>query len=155
MDLVATGGGSPQQAKKAKKRTAMQGVKLGTWIILASVLYTLPVLLLTAIDDDFAALLLVSLATFLVGFFRLLYAVFVQERRERKETEGQASPGLLSAPGAVNVPKQLGQPAGVPVDTLTRPIKITSEVKKQASITENTTRFLDDEKDSQLQRKSQ
>src|SRR5262245_41687118 len=79
MELVATGGSSqaPKKPEK-KKKTAMQGVKVGTWIITASILSSLFVGFLTAMDDDFAILLLASVATFLVGFIRILYAVFVQ-----------------------------------------------------------------------------
>ena len=152
-ELVAAGGGTTSPAlKKRKKRSAMEGVKLGTWIILGSVAYTLVVLPLTAIDDDFAALLLVSLASFFIGFFRLLYAVFVQERRERKEQEEQASLGLMSTQAASNVRKELGQPKGLPIDTFTRPIKATAEVVEPPSVTENTTRFLHDEADLERRR---
>ena len=148
-ELVAAGGGTISPTpKKRKKRSAMEGVKLGTWIIIASIAFLLPVLVLTAIDDDFAALLLVSVASFLVGFFRLLYAVFVQERRERKELEEQASFGLMSAQAAAgNVRKELGQPKGLPIDSFTRPIKTTAEVVQPGSVTENTTRFFDNEAD--------
>ena len=132
----------------------MEGVKLGTWFIVGSIAFTLPVLLLTAMDDDFAALLLVSVASFFIGFFRLLYAVFVQEPRERKELEAQASLRLRSAQVANNV-KELGQPKGLPVDTFTRPIKTTAEVVQPGSVTENTTRFFDNEADNPRNRNQQ
>src|SRR6185503_8580810 len=144
MELVATGGGSPQEPKKAKKKTAMQGVRLGTWIILASVVYSLFVAFLTAVDDDFAVLLVVSVLSFLVGFFRILYAVFVQDRRERREIEAQDTPGLSAKMGS-NSRKQLNPSTAAPVESFTRPIKKTAEVVQPPSVTENTTRFLDDE----------
>ena len=153
MELVATGGGVPQAPKKVKKRSAMQGVRLGTWIILASVVYSLFVGVLTAVDDDFAVLLLVSVVAFLVGFVRILYAAFVQDRRERREMDSQ-DPLSLSTQTSSNVRKQLNQTTAAPVESFTRPIKKTAEVVQPPSVTENTTRFLDDERDSQLQRDS-
>lgn len=154
MELVATGGDSPKQPKKAKKKSAMQGARLGTWIILASVVYSLFVAFLTAVDDDFAVLFVVSVVAFLVGFFRILYAVFVQDRRERREIESQDSLGLPTQMGN-NVRKQLNQTSAAPVESFTRPIKKTAEVVQSPSVTENTTRFLNDEKDSDVQRSSQ
>ena len=143
-ELVGIGAASAKTAKKHEKPTAIKGAKLGTWIILASFAHALLVGLFTTMDEDFSGLLLVSIAVFLLGFSRLLYAVFVQERRERKEIEEQATLALLPGEGISPVRKQLAQRAGVPVDSFTRPIKKTAEVVQPPSVTENTTRFFDD-----------
>jgi hypothetical protein len=148
MQLVATGGEptTPEAPQKPERLPSMKGVRLGTWIILASLAFTLFVGFLTAIDDDFAILLLLSAAAFLVGFLRLLYAVFIQDRREhqQKQVETNVVAAILGN-AAPNVRYQLGQSTSLPVDSFTRPIKTTAEVVQPPSVTENTTRLLDDE----------
>ncbi|HSE31580.1 MAG TPA: hypothetical protein VLA93_08370 [Pyrinomonadaceae bacterium] len=151
MQLVATGGEltTPQAPKKPERSSTMRGVRLGTWIILASFVFTLFVGFLSAIDDDFAILLLGSAAAFLVGLVRLLYAVFVQDRRDHRQKELETNVVAAILGHAVpNVRYQLGQSPGQPVDTFTRPIKTTAEVVQPPSVTENTTRLLDDEAES-------
>src|SRR4030095_257047 len=148
MQLVATGGGStvPEARKKRERSPSMRGVRQGTWIILASFIYTLFVGVLSIVDDDFAILLLVSAAAFLAGLVCLLYVVFVQDRRERKQQETQTNPpAAIPVHATNNARNQLSQPTGMPVDSFTRPIKTTAEVVQPTSVTENTTRFLDDE----------
>jgi hypothetical protein len=124
----------------------MKGVRLGTWIILASLASALFVGLLAAMEEDFAVLLLPCAVIFLVGLLRLLYAVFVQDRRElqQKEVETNVVAAILGH-ATTNVRHQLGQSPGLPVDTFTRPIKTTAEVVQPPSVTENTTRLLEDE----------
>lgn len=155
MQLVATGGdlGTPEAPKKPKRSPTMRGVRLGTWIMLASLAFSLFVGFLAALEEDFVVLLLPAAVVFLVGFIRLFYAVFVQDRRElqQKEVETNVVAELLGhAP--MNVRSQLGQPSNLPVETFTRPIKTTAEVAQPPSVTENTTRFLDDEADAQRRR---
>jgi hypothetical protein len=148
MQLVATGGEvtPPVAPKKPKRSATMKGVRLGTWIILASLASAIFVGFLAALEEDFAVLLLGSAVVFLVGFLRLLYAVFVQDRRElqQKELETNVVAAILGQ-GATNLRYQLGQSPSLPVDTFTRPIKTTAEVRQPPSVTENTTRLLDDE----------
>jgi hypothetical protein len=151
MQLVASGGVTslPEVPKTSERSPAMRGVRLGTWIILASLIYSLCVGVLVIADDDFAILFLVSVAAFLVGFFRLLYAVFIQDRRERKQQEAQTNiPAAIPGHATSNARYQLGQPTSVPVDSFTRPIKTTAEVVQPPSVIENTTRLLDDEAES-------
>ena len=148
IQLVASGGvpSVPDAPKTRERSPTMKGVREGTWIILGSFIYTLFVAVLSIIDDGFAILLLVSAVAFLAGFVRLLYAVFVQDRRERKQQETQTkTPAAIPGHATGNARYQLGQPTGVPVDSFTRPIKTTAEVAQPPSVTENTTRFLDDE----------
>jgi len=150
MQLVASGGEvATPEAPKKRERSPMRGVRQGTWIILGSFIYSLFVAALSIADEDFAVLFLVSLVAFLAGFVRLLYAVFVQDRRERKQQESQMNtPGAIPGYATGNARYQLGQPSGVPVDSFTRPIKTTAEVVQPPSVIENTTRLLDDEEPS-------
>lgn len=151
MQLVATGGEltAPATPKKPERSLTMKGVRLGTWIMLGSLAASLFVGLLTAMEEDFAVLFLPCAAVFLVGFLRLLYAVFIQDRREQqqKEVETNVLAAILGQ-ATTNVRPQLGQSPGVPVDNFTRPTKTTAEVRQPQSVTENTTRLLDNESDS-------
>jgi UDP-N-acetylmuramyl pentapeptide phosphotransferase/UDP-N-acetylglucosamine-1-phosphate transferase len=155
MQLVATGGElrTPEAQKKPKRSATMRGVRLGTWIMLASIAFSLFVGFLAALEEDFVVLLLPAAVVFLVGFLRLLYAVFVQDRRElhQKEVETNVVAALLGQ-APMNVRPQVGHPFSMPVETFTRPIKTTAEVVQPPSVTENTTRFLDDEADDQRRR---
>ena len=152
MQLVATGGVTsvPEAPKKRERSSTMKGVRLGTWIILASLALSLFVGFLAAMEEDFVVLLLPCAVIFLVGLLRLLYAVFVQDRREQqqKEVETNVVAAILGH-AAPNVRYQLGESTSLPVDSFTRPIKTTAEVVQPPSVTENTTRFLDDEAESQ------
>jgi hypothetical protein len=153
MQLVASGGvpSVPEAPKRREQSSTMRGVRHATWIILGSFIYTIFAGILSIVDDDFAILLLVSVAAFLVGLVRLLYAVFVQDRRERKQQETQTNTPVAIPGQATNDARyQLGQPTGVPVDSFTRPMKTTAEVVQPPSVTENTTRLLDDEAESTI-----
>jgi hypothetical protein len=117
--------------------------------MLASLAFSLFVGLLAAMEEDFAVLLLPCAVIFLVGFLRLLYAVFIQDRRElqQKEVETNVVAAILGHT-ATNVRHQLGQAQSLPVDSFTRPVKSTAEVRQPPSVTENTTRLLDNEPES-------
>ena len=150
MQLVATGGEltTPEAPKKPQRSATMKGVRLGTWIMLASIALSLFVGLLAAMEEDFAVLLLPCAVIFLVGLLRLLYAVFIQDRREQqqKEVETNVLAAILGQT-ATSARHQLAQSPGLPVDNFTRPTKTTAEVRQPPSVTENTTRLLDDEAD--------
>jgi hypothetical protein len=128
----------------------MRGARQGTWIILAALFLTLFVGLLTAADDDFALLLLVPVLCFVVGFVRLLYGVFVQDRAERRKTEtiSGVSTAFPERPPSVGRNKELPDSTIQPARTYMPSIRPTAEVVQPPSVTENTTRLLDDEVNS-------
>ena len=146
-DLVAIGG-VPDAPLKAERGRAMRGVRQGVWITLSAILVGLFVLVLTAIEDELAVLLLFPVLAILVGFVRTLYAVFVQERKERKASElTYVAPPTPLRSRFTNTP-ELPAARAIPADTFVRPIKRTAEVAQPPSVTENTTRLLEDEGDS-------
>lgn len=151
MQLVATGGELtvPATPKKPERSLTMKGVRVGTWIMLGSLAASLFVGLLTAMEEDFAVLFFPCAVVFLVGLLRLLYAVFVQDRREQqqKDVETNVLAAILGQT-ATHVRPQLAQSPGLPVDNFARPSKTTAEVRQPPSVTENTTRLLDDEADA-------
>lgn len=120
---------------------AFRGMRQGLWWMLASIPLTLFVGLLTAVDDDFAVFLLVPLLIFIIGFIRLLYSGFIQGRKARakSETTSSLSSGM-PAPGS-----ELPPARATPVTSLTPPKMQTSEIIQPPSVTENTTKLLDEE----------
>lgn len=153
-ELVASGGvpaaGSGAGAQSAQLFKSQRGVRRGTWMMLVSFLLALVVGLLSAIEDELAPLLLIPFLCFVAGFVRLLYGVFWEERRARvKEASSQAqaaaNPAQLAAPArGTGLP-----PARVaPVEEFTAQRMKTAEILQPPSVTENTTRLLEDEADA-------
>lgn len=145
-DLIAAGGSLPAQddAHHAGRLRSMKGARRAAWTMLLSFAWTVFVLFLTALDEDLAMLLFFSAAGFLVGFLFLFYAVFVQGRRAREYQLEQIPPALIAEHRNPQLPPQ----RAVPIDTFTRPIRNTAEVAQPPSVTENTTRLLEDDIDS-------
>lgn len=145
-DLITSGGASAELPQKVERSRAMRGARQGAWIMLAGLVLTLFVGLITAIDDDFAVLLLVPTLCFLVGFVRLLYGVFVQDRAQRRKNE--AISGVSSAfpqrPPSDVRNKELPASTSQPARAYIPPIKTTADVVQPPSVTENTTRLLDE-----------
>lgn len=140
-DLIASGdtltaGEMPSKTRLAR---AFKGARQGTWIILSGLLAGLVLGILTAVDDVFAVLLLLPLLCVVVGFLRILYGVFVQGRAEKQKE----LPARSTAIPVWNEPAGL-PPGNAPVDEFMRPIRKTAEVAQPPSVTENTTKFLDE-----------
>jgi len=90
--------------------------------------------LLTAFNDAFAVLILLPLLCFVAGFARLLYGTFVEGRAPRvRLLEDDGHGPELSTPGAVPVAGLAGQRLQ------------TAEMLPRASVTEGTTRLLEDD----------
>lgn len=153
-ELVASGGvaaaGSVVGAQSALSKS-QKGVRRGTLMMLVSFPLALLVGLLSAIDDVFAVLLLLPLLCFVAGFARLLYGVFWEERRARaKEVASQAQVAAAN-PAQVGAPARgTGLPPArfAPVEDFTPQRMKTAEILQPPSVTENTTRLLEDEADA-------
>ena len=146
-DLIVGGGSLPHPQDhplEPKLLRSMKGARRAAWIMLLSLASTIPVGFLTAIEEELAIFLFLSGAGFLVGFAFLLFAVFVQGRLAREHKIEQVPPAVTPEHRNPQLPPQ----RAVPVDTFTRPIRITSEVAQPPSVTENTTRLLEDDMDS-------
>jgi hypothetical protein len=121
----------------------MKGVRQGTFIMLAGVLLTISTGLLTVAEEDFVPLLFLPAICYIVGFLRILYAVFVQDRQAQRKKELQFSaPAPIARQPTYN---ELPPPRSVPVDAFVPPNRRTAEVIQPPSVTENTTKLLDDE----------
>jgi len=74
-----------------------RNVRRGASMMLASLALTLFVGLLSAIDDGFAVLLLVPLLGFIIGFARVLYGVFIADKRAARKKAAASQPHLATS----------------------------------------------------------
>lgn len=139
-ELIARGGAiMPRENDKieSQRAVALRGARLGALLMLCSFPLLIPIGILTAIDDDFGVFFVVPVLLMIVGFFRMLFGVFVQGRTKRK-TDSEERPVLPTTTFRTVQLKQNGA-AQLPEG------RQTSEVRQPASVTENTTRLLDDD----------
>ena len=114
-------------------------------MMLAGLVLAVLVGLLSAIDDDLAVLLLVPLLCFIIGFLRVLYGVFFAGKKATALKQPQPMmPVQLSAPPRS---PELSAPRVAPLESLSAHRAQTAEMVQPASVTESTTRLLDDESD--------
>ena len=151
-ELIVTGGvPAEREPEGGRLSPAFRGVRKGVWVILAGVLMTVVVGLLTAAEEDLVVLLFLPLLCFLVGFVRLLYGVFWEDRAPRGKKDS-AQPQLPPARPAQPIsPARTPElpPVQVPPTTaFTAKRAKTAEIVEPPSVTENTTRLLDEEADS-------
>jgi len=94
--------------------------------------------LLAAIDDVFAVFILLPVLCFVVGFARLLYGTFREGKAPRvKKDLSQQHAAFVMPPARVP-----------PIEGFTEQRMITAEVVEPPTVTENTTRFLDEKAES-------
>ena len=141
-ELMAGGKVLPVHEDKLESRRvlALKGARSGVVLMLISLPIALVVTVLTASDDDFAVLFLLPVLMMLVGFIRTCYGIFCQSRS--KELKSAAEKKVVSIP-TFRTPENLN--AGMPHIQLLQPSKQTAEVRQPASVTENTTRLLDED----------
>ena len=151
-ELIARDGALEALEVRAMRRQlspSLGGVRQGAWMMLASLPAALVVAFLAGvIDDELAVLLLLPIICFVAGFLRLLYAAFLTKSAPRAKGDG-AQPHVTSA-----TPAQMGAAArspalppshASPVAAYSPPGVKTAEMAQPPSVTENTTRLLDEE----------
>lgn len=139
-DLVV----SATKIAKPERPPALRGAKQAAWILLGGFGLTTLVGLLTALEEDFAVLLILPFVCFLIGFVRLLYAVFIQDWKSSKEKNDQPAIYWARQNEIVGGHPELPPRQSIPVDTFTKHGKKTAEVVHPPSVTENTTTLLDE-----------
>jgi hypothetical protein len=150
-ELIASGGtlvGREEESQISQPSPAMRGMRKGVWLMLAALPLTLVTALLTAINDSFAVFLLFPVLCFVIGFARLLYGTFFEERASRIKRDalrphvGHAVPGQL---GTAARGHEMSTSEGTPIEGFTAQKLKTAEMAQPPSVTENTTRLLEDE----------
>jgi hypothetical protein len=122
-------------------------------MMLAALALAFVVALLAGIEEDFAILGLVPFLCFVAGFVRVLYNVFLAEKRALrvKGAAPQPRPVPLAPgqPGAAARGRELPPPLrAAPVGGYSPQRAGTAEMVRPPSVTENTTRLLDEEGDA-------
>ena len=139
--LVANGGilkGFDIEVKPQLSRR-QKGIRWGALLMIISGVLVPGVALLSAIEGDLAVLFVPVLLVFFTGLFRLLYAYLLQP--------SPPAPNQIPSTAALNAPAhRAGLPAhqSVPISTWRQPID-TSEMTQPASVTDHTTKLLQDE----------
>lgn len=134
-DLIANNG-----AIEGPSRSLPGSARRGVWMMLISLVVALFLLLPIAVDDDFAVFLILPFLLFVVGFLSTLYGVFLAGRRKRRSAASAAQVEQLGA--GVSRP-ELSAPMSVPVERLSAQKAQTAEMVGPPSVTENTTKLLD------------
>jgi hypothetical protein len=98
--------------------------------------------LLTALDDGFFVLFIPLVLTFFFGLARLLHAYLLAQNTPKENVRLAAA-----QPTSLPATSQTALPAGqtIPVTNWRQPVN-TSEMAQPLSVTENTTRLLNDER---------
>ena len=144
--LIASGGGPLEQQIETRTKELSKGqksVRRATWLMLAALSLTLITGFLAAIEDEFAVFLFIPALLFITSFLLLLYGVFFADRRAQSQKQVTSSqvPALqeqLSSSAGYLPPAQ-------PQRTFPPQRVETAEMVQPRSVTENTTRLLDDE----------
>ena len=145
-ELVESGSAPPIDPGAAQLARKQKVIRRGAWMMLATLGLTIFVGLLTSIDDDFVVLMFFPALCFVIGFLQVLYGVFLSDRRAARRLK-QAQPVV---PAQLNTPParaELSAPRVAPAESFSGHRVETAEMVRPASVTENTTRLLDDESD--------
>ncbi len=147
-ELIAGGVALESQADQLSR--IKRNVRRGAGMMLLSLPATLVVGLLSAIDDDFALLLFLPLLCFLIGFVRVMYGVFIAEKRaarKRAALLSQSTAEISGQPDTGASRPELSAPGVAPLGSFSSTKAQTAEMVQPPSVTESTTRLLDEESD--------
>jgi hypothetical protein len=153
-ELVAAGGALAEreaEAQGGRLSPAFRGVRKGAWLMLAGFPLALVAGLVTAVDDVFSILLLLPVLCFVIGFARVLHGVFLAEKRPPLVKGDASRPHVASVtPAQLDAAPspEMSPPRVAPVEGFTAQRVETAEVVQPPSVTESTTRLLDEEADS-------
>ncbi len=151
-ELIA-GSGAPVErgveAQAGQLSRSQRGVRKGAWMMLASLALTPVVGLVSAINDVFVILLLLPVLCFVVGFARVLYGVFLAEKRAPLVKGAASQPHVVPImPGQLGTAArspELSPPRVAPTESFTAQRMKTGEMVQPPSVIEGTTRLLDEE----------
>ncbi len=140
-ELIVTEALAELAAPAGQPSCGQKGARRGAWMMLASLALTLIVGLLSAVDDDFAFFLILPFFVFVIGFLIMIYGVFFADKRaaRKKEKKEKLSAATRS--------RELPPSRVAPIENYTAPRVQTAEMIRPPSVTENTTRLLEEESD--------
>ena len=144
--LVRNGGALAELDGKAKGQLSprQKGIRWGLIMMIISVLLVPVAAMMTEVEGDFAVLFIPTFLIFVIGLVRLLHAyLLVPKTPHEIESSSTARKKQLAAA------RTSALPAGQYIPTEWKQPVNTSEMVPPLSITENTTRLLNDESDSE------
>ncbi len=150
-ELVASGGAPVEReagAQVVEPSPALKGMRKGVWLMLAGVPLAIVAGLLAALDDVFAILVLLPVLCFAAGFVRLLYGTFFETRTPNiKRTSLQPPAGSMTTGQLDEAARgtELSPSKGTTIEGFTAQRLKTQEMGPPSSVTESTTRLLDEE----------
>jgi hypothetical protein len=155
--LLASGTGlvGPIGATTPQLSPSQRNTRRGAWMMLLSLALLIFTGVITGIDDDFAVLVVVPFFCFIIGFLWMLYGVFFADKRAAKRaakakalaSQPQVVPGMAGQFGSDARIPQLYPPRVAPIESFTPQRAKTAEIIHPPSVTENTTKLLDEESD--------
>jgi hypothetical protein len=123
-----------------------KGIRWGLILMIVSLLLGPLAAVMTAMKSDFFVLFVPVLMLFVLGLGRLLHAYLLAQPTPKGIDKSLAAQRTQQAPGAYAPTLPAGQ--SIPVTTWKQPVN-TSEMAHPVSVTENTTRLLNDESDGE------
>ena len=135
-----------EREAKGELSPRQKGVRWGLILMILSLLLVPLAALMTAMKSDFFALFVPVFAIFVLGLGRLLHAYLLAPSTPRESGKSLAAARDKQLPGAYTSALPDGQ--SIPAATWKQPVN-TSEMAQPFSITENTTRLLNDESDGE------
>jgi hypothetical protein len=161
-ELVAGSGGDTLVEREAKAQPGQlsrgrKGVRKGARMMLSSLVLALIVALLASMDNDFAALILLPFLCFVVGFGRVLYGIFLADKRARRAqgaiTQASGIPLTTAQIGGDTRRHELFAPwSTAPVGSFTAQQGETAKMVQPPSVAEGTTRLLPEDEPDPLRR---
>lgn len=155
-ELVVSGGVLAEREAEphgGQLSPAFKGMRKGVWIMLASLPVAIVAGLLTAINDSFAVFILLAALCVVAGFARLLYGAFIEEKGPHVKRDSSQSKVASLVPvqrvTAARSPELPSAPAP-PIEGQPEARMVTADMGEPPSVTENTTRLLDEEADSHV-----
>jgi zinc-ribbon domain len=125
-----------------------KGARLGGKLMLFGIFLGPALAIMSEITGSPEELALIGVLIFMAGFLRLIYAFIFEDgpfRRQKQQTPYAATvaPSLFTPPPASALP-----PSGAQAGTYVPPRANTAEIVYRPSVTEGTTRLLDEERES-------
>jgi hypothetical protein len=156
-DLLATGGGLPGRTPGQEGvgtspiSPRRRGVKHGIALLLVSILIVPFFAIMHEAIEFPAEFMVLGAVGAMLAILRIIFAVFFQEATPRAPQVASPPPQLYTPPIAsrLHAPAQESLPhaQGVPVNDYRRSQANTAEMMRPPSVTENTTRLLDNQTD--------
>ena len=150
-ELLATGNISPpldKQSRKPRQSPRRQGVRQGVTLLFISMVFMPLITLIGKGRGEFLPMIFL-----MAGLMRILYAVIFQEGAPRKKKQDRSLPNVAPITtdqlGTETRGSALPPSHTVPASVFSAPQRGTAEMVSPPSVTEHTTKLLNDSQDSE------